>query len=257
MQHIYFPNYFGVRGAKKLFDLKSLADHPNRETIERRLKIISFFEAYGKEATKEAFGFSRSTVYLWKKKLKEGKGRLLPLAPKPKAPKRRRTRETHHLIVSFIKDYRIKHPGVGKEIIHPHLVSFSERVGIPCVSESTVGRVIKDLKEGGEIPVSASKVSFLARSDRFVSKPVPPRRKKLRRGAYRPDLPGDLVQVDSITLFLNGIKRYILTAIDLKSKFAFAYGYKSLSSLNGADFMDKLKEISPFTIERIQTDNGS
>lgn len=63
--------------------------------------------------------------------------------------------------------------------------------------------------------------------------------------------------MDSIAFFSGGVRRYILTAIDLKSRFAFAYTYPSLSSKNAADFMDKFKEVTPFKVERIQTDNGA
>ncbi|MGC8843510.1 MAG: hypothetical protein ACP5QS_06190 [bacterium] len=39
---------------------------------KEKLKILEFFEKYGAEATREAFGVAKSTVYYWKKKLKEG-----------------------------------------------------------------------------------------------------------------------------------------------------------------------------------------
>ena len=84
-----------------------------------------------------------------------------------------------------------------------------------------------------------------------------PRYKKLRRKDYHPQEAGDLVQIDSIVIFLNGIKRYILTAIGLVTEFAFAYCYSSLSSKNTEDFMRKLTEVTPFGIKRIQTDNGA
>ena len=57
--------------------------------------------------------------------------------------------------------------------------------------------------------------------------------------------------------FINGIRRYIITAIDTKSDFAFAYTYKSPSSQNTKDFFLKLENVAPFKIQRIQTDNGS
>ena len=65
------------------------------------------------------------------------------------------------------------------------------------------------------------------------------------------------MQVDSIARFKDGIKRYILTAIDLKSDFSFAYGYSNLSSKSALDFFQKLEAIAPFQIKAIQTDNGS
>ncbi len=44
------------------------------------------------------------------------------------------------------------------------------------------------------------------------------------------------IQMDSLHVFVKGIKRYIFTAIDLKTRFAFAY--KSFASDNAKDFRD-------------------
>ncbi len=41
------------------------------EALQKRLHIISFFDKYGVKATRDAFGVSRATVYLCKKRLKE------------------------------------------------------------------------------------------------------------------------------------------------------------------------------------------
>lgn len=63
------------------------------------------------------------------------------------------------------------------------------------------------------------------------------------------------MQIDAISIFKDGIKRYIITAIDVKSK--FGYAYSSLSSRSAKDFMSKVEYVFPFKIKRIQTDNGS
>lgn len=57
--------------------------------------------------------------------------------------------------------------------------------------------------------------------------------------------------------FEHGIKRYILTAIDVVTKFSFSYAYKSHTSLSAADFAEKLVKVTPYPIKAIQTDNGS
>jgi transposase InsO family protein len=81
--------------------------------------------------------------------------------------------------------------------------------------------------------------------------------KKQRRGGYQPKAPGDLVQIDTVVKFIHGIKRYCVTAVDVTGRFAFAYGYKSPSSANAADFLAKVQTVAPFEIRRVQTDNGS
>jgi len=69
--------------------------------------------------------------------------------------------------------------------------------------------------------------------------------------------PGDLLQIDAIVKFIWGVKRYIITAIDLKSEFAFAQAYTHLSSQSAKDFFEKLQKVAPFRIKRVQTDNGA
>ncbi len=55
---------------------------------------------------------------------------------------------------------------------------------------------------------------------------------------------------------MDALKRYLITAIDLPTRFAFAYTYKSNSSASASDFLGKLKSVTPFEITRVQTDNG-
>ncbi|MEM2956626.1 MAG: integrase core domain-containing protein, partial [Candidatus Pacearchaeota archaeon] len=61
----------------------------------------------------------------------------------------------------------------------------------------------------------------------------------------------------SISIFKDGIRRYIISAVDIKTRFSFSYGYKSLTSLNAKDFMEKLQKVFPFPVKRVQTDNRS
>jgi transposase InsO family protein len=135
------------------------------------------------------------------------------------------------------------------------LDKYCREQGIKTISISTIGRIISDLKEKNKIPTN-KELSYYARCDKFKEKHVI-KRKKIRRKDYQPEQAGDLVQVDTIVKFINGIKRYIVTAIDLKSEFAFAYAYTNHSSKSTADFFQKFQSVAPFTIKRIQTDNGS
>lgn len=253
MKQIYVESYF--KGYRKYLNYSLLKSHSQEEIISKRLKIIEFFDKYGSIPTKEAFGVSRSTVYLWKSKLKENKGRLTALAPLSRTPKKKRTRQTNTLIIKFIKDYRNSHPGVSKETIKYQLDEYLSPMDIPSISESTIGRIIKDLKQKGQIK-SYLKLSLSARTGRLIERKKPVV-KKLRRKGYRPKEAGDLIQIDSIFVFANGLKRYILSAIDISTGFGFAFAYNSLSSINAVDFIKKLKEVAPFDIKRIQTDNGS
>jgi len=63
--------------------------------------------------------------------------------------------------------------------------------------------------------------------------------------------------VDCVIKIIAGLRRYVISAIDYQSEFAFSYGYASLSSRSATDFLVKLRQVAPFAIIRVQTDNGS
>jgi len=235
--------------------ISDIVDHPKRKAIEKRVEIIRFFEDYGEEATRRAFGKSRSTIYLWKQKLKEARGRLSALAPGDKTPVRKRHRMVSPFIERFIVEYRTSHPGADKTTITPALVTECIRQGVKPVSESTVGRIIHDLKAEGRLPRS-NRVTINGRTGKLVAREEKPKTKKMRRKGFAPRLPGDLVQMDTVSVFAAGLKRYIFTAIDIRTRFAFAYGYSSNSSANGDDFLGKFLKVAHFSVRRVQTDNG-
>ncbi len=68
---------------------------------------------------------------------------------------------------------------------------------------------------------------------------------------------GSLVQVDTKYFYVLNGKFYIFSAIDCKSRFAFIYCYRSISSSSGRDFIRKVRNYFPFPIQAINTDNGS
>ena len=226
-----------------------------REVVEKRLKVIEFLEKYGVEITKEAFNISKSTIYLWRKRLKDGNYYARALVPFSKAPKRKRQKEWNPFIVEFIKVKRKEYPSMGQVPITYDLRKYCKFKGIKCPSVSTVGRIIRKLKDNREIYDSKKKVTFYARSGEIKVKSKR-YRKKLRRRGYTPKGGGDLVQIDSIVIFTREVKRYIITGIDIVTRFAFAYVYKDLSSDSGKDFMEKFCFVSPFKIKKVQTDNG-
>ena len=254
MKQIYLQSYFKSGYNRFMNYIYNISNHPQRDIIEKRLEIIKFFDEFGEKATKIAYHKSRSTLYLWKRKIKQLSGKLSSLAPEETKPKNFRESKVDYRIVEFIENYRNLHPGVSKETIYPELTEYCLANHLPVVSESTIGRIIKDLKDKGKLP-QHHKLSFYARTGKLVVRNQK-KTKKQRRKDYQPEEAGDLVQIDAIELFIDGTKRYIITAIDIYAKFAFAYAYKSLSSTSAKDFMEKLIKASPFPISHIQTDNG-
>ncbi len=255
MKQIYVESYYRSgysRWMQKIYDILS---PPRRKELEEREKIIEFFDEYGSQATRKAFNKSRSTIYLWKQKLVSSKGKISSLAPGDKAPKNKRRRTLDPFIERFILDYRTRHPGVDKVTITPVLKPACESKGIKPPSESSVGRIIHDLKEKGRLPKRA-RVSIHGRTGRLHEKLPRKAGKKTRRKGFYPRLPGELVEIDTVDIFVDGLKRYLITAVDLPTRFAFAYIYKSGSSASARDFLSKLNWVSPFKISRVQTDNG-
>src|SRR3989338_7322955 len=68
---------------------------------------------------------------------------------------------------------------------------------------------------------------------------------------------GFLIALDGITMLRAGMRRYILTAIDVYSKIAFARMYQTKHSKHAADFLRRMHYLLEGKMENIQTDNGS
>ena len=253
--HIH-SKYTGIRGFVTLYNDYLRYRYMIQAKAKKKAEIVSFFEKYGLDATISAFKISKSSIYAWRKTLRQNQGRIESLNEQSKAPKHPRKSKINPVIKQFIKNYRKEHPRTGKEKIKPELDAFCQKIGIKTISEPTIGRIIKELKEKGEIP-KKFKVSFYGRTGKIVIRELKPKKPKLRRKGYHPEKPGDLIQIDAILKFIWGLKRYIITAICLKSEFAFAQAYSHLSSKSAADFFEKLQKVAPFPIKRVQTDNGA
>jgi transposase InsO family protein len=249
--HHIHCKYTGIRGFVTLYNHALKYQYMIKEEAKKRAAILAFWQKHGLQATMDAYGVSRSTLFLWKQKIKKGNGKLESLNNGSRAPKNRRRRIIPPHIKSFIVEQRKLCPRLGKEKINELL----RQKNIANLSDSTIGRMIADLKQKGELP-KRIQVSMYARTGNIVEK-TKKKRKKLRRKGYKPEKAGDLLQLDTIEKFINGIKRYVVSAIDLESDFGFAYAYTSANSKNTRDFFEKLQEVSPFKIKRIQTDNGS
>ena len=256
MQQIYIASYFRNGYSRFMQYIQDILNHPKKKLIEQRLEILKFFDEFGPAATRKAFQKSRSTIFLWKQKLAKAGGKLSSLAPGNKTPLHKRKRRIHPFIEDFILQYRLAHPGADKTTITPALKTACQRAGIKPISESTVGRIIRDLKERGRLATSL-KMIHKGDTGKLYFHERKTGRKKLRRKGYVPHKPGDLVQMDTVSIFANGLKRYLFTAIDVQTRLAFAYAYKADSSASGQDFLRKFVKVTPFVTTRIQTDNGS
>mgnify|MGYP000195900628 CR=1 FL=1 len=229
--------------------LPSINQFDGNEIAKFRLKVISFSKTYGVKAAGEAFGVGRSTIFLWQKNLREKGGKLQGLIPKSTRPKTSRRMAVEPKILDFIKNLRENNGRIGKEKIKVLLDAYCQEEGLPVISSSKIGRIIKRNRW------------FFLKLGRIYHNPRhrlkgKKKRKERISSSYKSRKPGELLQLDTLVRFDLGIKRYILTAIDLFSRFSFAFAYQSLSSRIALDFYQKLKLIAPFKIEAVKTDNG-
>src|SRR3989339_9354 len=187
---------------------------------ETRLKILNYWKKYGLKATRDAFGAKRSTLYGWWKVYKESGYKIESLNPRSTARKNLNKRTIHPLILKEIKRLRLEEcPNMGKEKrIYHHRQKVYHNGQIKRLKKEKKQRLSKEFKA---------------------------------------KIPGGLIEVDTVVRFDWNIKRYIITAVDVHSRYAFAFCYDRALSINAKDFIKKLQKIFPYKIKAIQTDNGS
>ena len=214
---------------------------------QRRAHILTMWEKHGLAAVRDVYSVSRSTLYRWKKLVEEAGGKITALNRKKRTPKQKRCREVPWRITVFIITLRKEHPRIGKEKIYPLLKVQCLRWGIKAPSVSTIGRILSDLREQGKLPVT----------EKGIPKKTKRKQKKLRSTGHPVDQPGHLVQIDTVELYNQGARRYIITAIDVHTRLAYAKAYTRATSASAKDFFKELEHVFPFAILYIQTDNGS
>ena len=215
------------------------------EKAKERVKILAFWEKHGTSATYDAYGVSKRTLFRWQKVLNESQGKLEALNPERTAPKRRRSRTVDAGVRDRIITLRTQYHRLGKEKLHALLA----REGYTG-SISTIGRILKDLKDRGQVPIR-TQLSFYARGGIHREK-----RKSVQKKLRRPQSVR-VLELDTIVRFIDGTKRYILTAIDTETRTAFAGAYTNHGSQSASDFLRRCREVLPDCPTHIQTDNGS
>ena len=214
---------YGVRGFGYLARMGHLWRMTPKDA-KRRLEILRFFDRYGLQATIEAFGVSRRTVYRWKARLKAAGGDPSVLAARSSAPLRRRKPETPREVVERIRELRKRYPNLGKAKVHVLLAPWCAENGLPCPSVSTIGRIIARAPD--RMRVTPRRLDRNGRA-----RPVK-RKQKLRKPKNMRSAPLHLWACDTIERVRDGIRRYVITFLDPTSRIAFAIGLPSKASKN-------------------------
>src|SRR3989344_2938693 len=240
-----FNKFRGTKGFISMWERVLRFRYMITEAAKRRAKILAFWERYGSEATKEAFGVSSRTLFRWQQKLQSAQGKLEGLNAGSTAPTKRNKRTVPAPVEERIIALRAAHPHLGKEKLQPLLAKEGFAMSI-----STVGRIVGDLKKAGRLR-SPVQLSLQGKTGNLTERALK-RRKKLRRPrGYR------VLEVDTVVRFVDGYKRYVLTAIDTEKRTAFAACYTNHGSRSAADFLRKAVIAIPDCPTAVQTDNGS
>ena len=231
-----FDKYANWRRQAKLLKLSKNAC--------KRLEWIIYYETTAKKNASKTcrhFSIAPKVFYTWKNRFDGINLRLLE--DRSKAPRQKRKRAITPEQESRIVVLRKQHIRWGKM----KLVRRYKEVYGETVSSWKIQYTIQKYKLYYH-PVKNAKLQ--AKRKRNQSKK---RITELRKKPF----PGFLIALDTIVLYWNGTKRYILTAIDTVSKIAFARMYTSKSSRNAADFIKRMMLLLDGSALNTLNDNGS
>lgn len=213
-----------------------------------KARVLAFWEKHGLAAALEAFPLKRRTLFLWKKKLREGGGYFEALNDGSRAPRKRRKRLWPDEVTEEIRRLRDAHPNLGKDKIYMLLRRFCNEHHLPFPRPSTIGRIIKDC---GGLRVYPQKMTW--------GKVRPLKRKKVLRKPKNlvATHPGHVVALDTVERFVDGCRRYIITFEDIHTRFAFAWATTSHASQAAKEFFGYCRMVFPVPFTFVLTDNGS
>src|SRR3989344_5630421 len=138
-----FNKFRGTKGWISMWERVIRFRDMIQDIAQQRAATLTFWQKYGDQATKEAFGVSRATLFRWQAKLKETKGKLEGLNKQSTAPKQKRRRIIPDIVKDFILHERTFDPQLSKDKLSVLL----KQDGVAQLSASTVGRMLGDLKK--------------------------------------------------------------------------------------------------------------
>jgi putative transposase len=210
---------------------------------KKRLAWFDFYRANGENAalTCRHFGISRECFYEWKRRYDPFN--LRTLEEKSRAPKKTRTWEVSRREEFRILRLRRAHIRWGKMKLR---ILYEQAYGSP-ISSWKIQRVIE----------KHQLYFHPAQNEKLAKKRKQNQPKKRITELKKEQRAGFLVALDTVVRHTAGLKRYILTGIDVHSKIAFARMYPGHGSNHAADFLKRINYLFDAKIENLQTDNGS
>jgi putative transposase len=232
-----------VSGVTKLAKIKPELS----KKAKQRMEWLDFYNTHGHNArlTCRHFYIRPQTFYRWKRRYDPH--HLESLEDRSCRPKRVRQPSYSVELVIAVQELRVQYPRWGKD----KLVVLLEGKGYQ-VSASTVGRIIRKLKDRGALKEPI--INHVSARKRQRKRPYAVRKPK----DYKVRHAGDLVQLDTLDIRpLPGILLKHLTAHEVISRWDVVGVYSRASASTATSFLDELEQRMPFRVKAIQVDGGS
>jgi len=239
--HVRSGSLLPLRYASLMKTWENALSFDRSDIAKYRLHVLKFWEKYGRRATEAAFGVKTSTLYVWRARLTHAQGKLLSLVPQSTTPKHTRAMVVEPPLLAFIRSVREEYGNVGKEALHPLLTAYAQSLGLPSYGKTKIGKLITRYHyffEGRKVVKRR-----ISRTNRVKRSP------KLTTPGY--------IELDCITVYVEGKRKYFVTGIDVFTKLASAKCIAHLNSKETRDFLVAWQHQLPYRIHTIQTDNGS
>ena len=211
-----------------------------------RLEWIIFYCTAGNQnvsLTCKHFNISRKCFYKWYNRFFESRENVWSLETRSTIPRNRRKPEITINQEIRVKQLREKYMYWGKE----KLKIIYQKTYQETISTNKIQKIIN---KHHLYPDKTKHCKLIIK--RKKKKP----KKRIQELVKEPAL-WFLLQLDGITIYWGGLKRYIFTAVDHTGKFGYARMYNNKSSKSAADFLYRLKYVINQPIINLQTDNGS
>jgi len=207
-----------------------------------------FYYTTGQEnaaLTARYFNVSRKTFHKWLRRFEDSEYDVRSLADQSRAPQHRRKWKVTLIQEDRVRQLRKRYPHYDKK----KLKVIYEKEYSEEISTWKIERVIRRYKL---YPDRRKAEKIAGKRARARQKP-----KKRITQLVKEGRPCFLFQFDTIVIYWDNLKRYILTAVDHATKLGYARMYKNKSSRAAADFLYRLRYLVDQPIENLQTDNGS
>jgi putative transposase len=234
---------FGIEGAFGRL-CKNTPQELSSKEFDRLRALTLFGEIRNARVVCETFGIGRATLYRWLRRFDPKD--LTSLKEESRRPRRVRKPMWSRGLVQAVKALREEYPRWGKD----KLVVLVRNQGHEA-STSTVGRILRHLRERGELKEPKRRAISAKRKSRRpygIRKP----------SDYVAQRPGDLVEVDTLDIHpFPWVTLKQFTARDVISRWDVLEARRRATANTAREFIETLERRMPFKVKAIQVDGGS